>query len=559
LLLRFSKILVFYLIFFLCQRKLAFSQVDTILSLPSDKQVLALWKAFNRGIEKRDTLVWPKLITAEKLFSEKGNKLLYRQVWLMEHIYNAGKNPEAMLNAADTAGRKGWKLTEAECWHYAGVYYFVQDKFIPAFEYMQKALNVFDQYAAEYPYTMRYADALAGSYYRFGEYREAIRHLKRTIQLPLYWHELIYFPSVYNTLALCYQQLMQYDSAALWYHKSYETAAAVKDSFYMALANGNLGYTYYLQQQYDKALPLVETDYSESMRAGETGSATNAALTLSAIYIKKGQPTVAEKYMALVKPLVYTSRNIVVLKNWYENLYQLYKAKNNQELSLLYADSLLAYKDSVAAMRDLKAFNQAVLRLETEKHMNEVNMLESRRRHQILLRNSLLAGLVLLGIIALLWVNRQLLKHNKEKELAEQQLRFAEQELKSYIQKLKEKSELLEELRIEIDKENSDIERIGHINSLLTAIILTEEDWKNFQQLFEKVYPGFFVRLREKMPDLSPADTRLLALIKLKLPPKDMASMLGVSYDAIKKARQRLRKKIDIPEEGGLEEVAGQI
>ncbi len=58
-----------------------------------------------------------------------------------------------------------------------------------------------------------------------------------------------------------------------------------------------------------------------------------------------------------------------------------------------------------------------------------------------------------------------------------------------------------------------------------------------------------------KMPDLSAADTRLIALTKLQLPPKDMAAMLGVSYDAIKKARQRLRKKINLPEEGSLDEL----
>jgi hypothetical protein len=38
-----------------------------------------------------------------------------------------------------------------------------------------------------------------------------------------------------------------------------------------------------------------------------------------------------------------------------------------------------------------------------------------------------------------------------------------------------------------------------------------------------------------------------------------MAGMLGISYDAIKKTRQRLRKKIDLPEEGGLDELVDLI
>jgi DNA-binding CsgD family transcriptional regulator len=171
----------------------------------------------------------------------------------------------------------------------------------------------------------------------------------------------------------------------------------------------------------------------------------------------------------------------------------------------------------------------------------------------------LLAGLVLLTIIILLWVNRQLLKRNKEKELAQQQLTFAEQELINYTGQLKEKNDLLEQLRGEISKENHLSDREENMNRLLAATILTEDDWKKFRQLFEKVYPGFFIRLREKMPDLSAADIRLLALTKLQLPPKDMAAMLGVSYDAVKKARQRLRRKIHLPEEGSLEELVEMI
>jgi hypothetical protein len=304
---------------------------------------------------------------------------------------------------------------------------------------------------------------------------------------------------------------------------------------------------------------LLETDYTTSIHAGETGSAINAATTLTAIYIKKGQLASAEQYMALSREYILNSANMALLKNWYENLYNLSKAKGDYKNSSIYADSLLAYKDSLALMQNKKAFNQEVLRLETERHMNEVNQLESKRKQQILLRNSLLVGLILLTIIALLLVSRRLLKRNKEKEMAQQQLEFAEHELINFTRQLKEKNDLLEQLRNEINKENDSDERTSNINQLLTATILTEEDWKKFRLLFEKVYPGFFIRLKEKMPDLSATDTRLLALTKLQLPPKDMASMLGVSYDAIKKARQRLRKKINLPEEGGLEELVEMI
>jgi hypothetical protein len=546
---------------------LAFSQPDSIWSIPREKQLNTLWTWYYSEVGNKDSQqVMAALITAEKRFAGKNNKLLQRQAWLLQQNYIADRNQAeeraaVMLRSANEAAQKNWHLTQGECWHLTGNFYYMVGKYTMAFEYMHKAQTVFDQYRnnKENSYLHRHDNVLGNCYYHFGEYREAIKYLKKTILLPSYWNAITFTPGIYNTLALCYQQLKQYDSAAIWYNKSYEAAVEFKDSFYMALAQGNLGFTYYLQQQYDKALPLLEADYKGSTQAGEAGSATNAAITIAAIYIKKGQPEQADRYMNLSRQYIYSFGNASVMKSWYENLYNLSKAKADYKNASLYADSLLVYKDSVEAMRDKKAFNQAVLKLETEKHMNEVSQLDHKRKQQVLLRNSLLAGSVLLTLIVLLWLNRQLLKRNKEKELAQQQLRFAEQELISYTRQLKEKNDLLEQLRDEINKGNHLNDREGNINRLLAATILTEEDWKKFRQLFEKVYPGFFIRLKEKMPDLSAADTRLLALTKLQLPPKNMASMLGVSYDAVKKARQRLRKKIDLPEEGTLEELAEMI
>jgi hypothetical protein len=129
---------------------------------------------------------------------------------------------------------------------------------------------------------------------------------------------------------------------------------------------------------------------------------------------------------------------------------------------------------------------------------------------------------------------------------------------------LKEKNELLESFKVEIDKlqqedaQQSDM-RTQHLSRLVNSSILTEDDWREFRQLFDKVYPGFFIRLKDKMPDLSPADIRLLALTKLQISTRDMAAMLGIGPDAIKKSRQRLRKKINLPEEGTLDELAEMI
>ena len=73
--------------------------------------------------------------------------------------------------------------------------------------------------------------------------------------------------------------------------------------------------------------------------------------------------------------------------------------------------------------------------------------------------------------------------------------------------------------------------------------LLTEKDWQKFCQLFETVHPQFFTSLQSRYPGLSPAEVRLLALCKLVLSSKEMATMLGISLESLRKSRYRLRKK----------------
>jgi DNA-binding CsgD family transcriptional regulator len=89
--------------------------------------------------------------------------------------------------------------------------------------------------------------------------------------------------------------------------------------------------------------------------------------------------------------------------------------------------------------------------------------------------------------------------------------------------------------------------------------ILTEDDWNEFRTLFEKVQIGFFDKLKQQFPDLTPSEQRLLALMKLKLSKREMAGMLGIAPDSIKKTRQRIRKKINVMDDVALEELVAAL
>jgi len=79
-----------------------------------------------------------------------------------------------------------------------------------------------------------------------------------------------------------------------------------------------------------------------------------------------------------------------------------------------------------------------------------------------------------------------------------------------------------------------------------------DNDWYRIKAHFEKIYPGFFDRLREKYPSLTPTDHRLCALLRMNLATKEIAHILKITAPSTEISRIRLRRKMDLPKGANL-------
>ena len=120
-------------------------------------------------------------------------------------------------------------------------------------------------------------------------------------------------------MALAYRNLNKFDSSEYFFKASYQSALQIKDSFWMALSLGNLGYNCYLGGEFDKSLPLLEGDYAASWKAGEKESAVNAGLNLVEMYLKKGWVEKAQTLMDAMKPVVMDKRTTRWMRLWFQN------------------------------------------------------------------------------------------------------------------------------------------------------------------------------------------------------------------------------------------------
>ena len=72
---------------------------------------------------------------------------------------------------------------------------------------------------------------------------------------------------------------------------------------------------------------------------------------------------------------------------------------------------------------------------------------------------------------------------------------------------------------------------------------LKEPDWADIEEQLKKVYPGFTCQLRSLYP-MSELEYQVCLLIKLRIPPSDIASVLIREASAISTVRSRLYKKV---------------
>jgi len=101
---------------------------------------------------------------------------------------------------------------------------------------------------------------------------------------------------------------------------------------------------------------------------------------------------------------------------------------------------------------------------------------------------------------------------------------------------------------------NSNPEGKQLINALISDYkrISYNSNWDEFEILFEKVHSSFYKKLNAQFPNLTTNERKICAFLKLNMSSKAMAQITFQSEEALKKARLRLRQKLEISRETNL-------
>ncbi|NKI32493.1 tetratricopeptide repeat protein [Croceivirga thetidis] len=451
----------------------------------------------------------------------------------------------------------------------------------------------------------RYLDLKASTYRHLTEYDKGFKSAFDALKIAKNLDDKQLLLDCYTTISNLYHYIIDDENADLYAEKALKIAKEGK--FMRAEANllNNLGNSFFFQKRYEESLTSLKKSLkiSERIEANDLISITN--FNIGKLYVEQNELNKGVDFLkqsithsrTVTKNPVYLVWGLNGLTNAYNKLSEPQRAitladeaikisdstGNLDDLSLAYYQRYESYgllKDYQKALEDLKlhkGINDSVYNISKSKEIqrlttefetkekeqqialqeNEIRVLEQKEEISTL-QKIVLGGLLIMSLFGFYGIHQRLKRSKLEKEKINAQLAFKKKELTTHALHLAKKNEVLAGLKQKaaelIDEDGS---KNGYIQLIRTINFDLQDDnnWENFARYFEEVHKDFNSNVKSKYPQLTSNELRLLALLKMNLSSKEIANILNISQEGIKKARYRLRKKLDITSEDSLQDL----
>lgn len=278
---------------------------------------------------------------------------------------------------------------------------------------------------------------------------------------------------------------------------------------------------------------------------------------LMVLYSKQRKFDKAEVYA--LKSFDYTkqSGNKASLVIDYANLSQLYKDKNNYKKAYEYHVQYHDLNDSLFNIEKVNEIENLKQKYESDKKDSEIILLNQEVKINKLYKTIFAIGFVgsLISILFGIYLHRQRTKTEKikrdakEKEL-ESALAYKRKELTSQTLHLVQKNTFLQNITNRLDEiKDVTVNYNKEIQKILTSLKIEPEldkDWDNFKAYFKEVHNDFDKILRARNSSISENEIRLAYLIRMQLNGSEIAAVMRVLPESVRKSKYRLKKKLDI-------------
>lgn len=139
------------------------------------------------------------------------------------------------------------------------------------------------------------------------------------------------------------------------------------------------------------------------------------------------------------------------------------------------------------------------------------------------------------------------IENNKRMDI---ELEHREKEITKSAMRIVRYNEILEDLNTEIEKlEYKDKKNLIGVISRIRKALNKEADWENFETKFDSIHNDFFKTIQKKYPNLTQAELKHLAYIRMNLSSAEISNLMEVKTESLRTLRYRLKKKLNLNED----------
>lgn len=562
------RVLFFCLLLFLSQNALA-GLTDSLFSIKdADDRLNTVDYLFHRYDIKS-----PEALQFKKEVLEKGNaseKLIIQ--WMWEDRLLASSNMDSSIAIFDRYLPRAKKVNnpnllailysvKANALLFARRYSLAFENYLHAYDNLKK-----DPDHAYYGHAWILYN-IAMNFYLFKDYHNTIEIsyeasvMPKPVNYSAGWFNCLN----YDLMAMAYLRTGKYDSARHWLDKTYENAVATKDTAWIGIALGNMGLVQYEQGLYDKAIPYLEKGIAYCTATGIWDNVSPFSSSLAHIYIIQKDFAKAGVLISKAKEATgkyYKLGNALLYYNT-ASLYE--KSTGNYSKAFELLDSARVYEKKSNSEFEISKRALAESRVAFEKQLMENKLLQQKASSEEWRFYGLFIIALLLLVTFILFIKRQRLRYSLQKEKLQNEKLMAENELSVALYEIKEFTHNITEKNRDIEKLLTKVQSLEDNNAAAPATederlqepeppsVMRAEDWADFDQMFEKAFPGFPERMAKKLPELNEKEMRYLKLVVLEISEKETAGMLGIEVKDIAAVRLQLVQKLGLTDEEEIE------
>ncbi|GAB1359365.1 hypothetical protein MASR1M31_11480 [Porphyromonadaceae bacterium] len=438
--------------------------------------------------------------------------------------------------------------------------YYIQANYPVALDLYLKALDINEKLEDRSSQIISYIN-IAGVKSGQREYDSALKYLHDALKISEEigddFNETACLANIGNTY------LNMNDPRALEYYE--RALAKVGDSNLSLLVNirVNMGIIYTRLDEYDQAL----THFTEALLIAEKINLRHPIgeiwAKIGLVYFKQKRYNDALEYSFKSLEVAKELKLLNLQKEVYGQLSDIYASMNNYQAA--YQNHILykTYNDSVFNESNIKEIADLESAYKYDKEKQAYELEAQNRELKIKSQRGIIFFLIVAFLLLLLLgimiarsykLKKQLLRIELEEANAE--LERNQKAMTSATLKLIQTAE--RDARCIKILENVEKNICPEVRDEVKSLVFDyksqayNSNWEEFEILFQKVHASFYTSLNEHFPMLTQNERKLCVFLKLNMSNKQIAQITFQTEEALKKARQRLRKKLEIERDTNL-------